>query len=675
MENFKKIFVEEARDLIANLEEAMLTLENSPEDMEQIEEVFRVMHSLKGSSGMFGFHKIEELTHDLETIYDLIRDHKAVVTKGVLNVTLTMVDHFSALLQDINCEEEINKANHEAILDQIKTLLKEIDASSHITDEATKPTEEKNLITYRIKLEPKEDVFHTGANPMYLIEDLMALGKNKTFVYVDKVPSFEDLSPQKCYLYWDVLLVSEVGVDEIKDVFIFVEDECDIDVQTIYKGDLLQVEEVDPSAITSREELESSLTCLLKKAAKLEKQKNEEINNVVKTSKTTTAPSIRVASEKLNDLMNLVSELVTTQAGLSLLANKSQNPALEVMVENIEKLSRQLRDITFSMTLMPLNNIFFRFQRLVRDLSEQLGKEVEFVISGGETELDKTIIEALTDPLMHLLRNCMDHGIETPAEKKQANKIKPSKIILSAHYSGANVVVNIQDNGKGIDPYVIREKAIEKELITEDESLTKQEMINLIFLPGFSTAETVTDVSGRGVGMDVVQRNIKNLRGEIEIQSEKGVGTTIQIILPLTLSIIDGLLVKIEEEHFVVPLFAVNKCYEVPYKSVENNFNNLLNLDDEAIPFLNLREEFGVSNQSTPEMSEVILIYQEELKIAICVDQIVGQYQAVLKPLSKYYKDQEFLSGATILGDGSVALVLDTYKIIDKKVKQKLQMI
>jgi two-component system chemotaxis sensor kinase CheA len=374
--------------------------------------------------------------------------------------------------------------------------------------------------------------------------------------------------------------------------------------------------------------------------------------------------SIRVSSEKLDELMNLVSELITTQAGLTLYSANNKHEELESITENIEKLSRRLRDIAFGMTLVPINNLFGRFQRMVRDVSKSLGKEVEFITEGGETELDKTIIETLTDPLMHILRNSLDHGIETPEERIAKGKQPGGKLILKAYYSGVFVYIQITDDGKGINTDAVRKKAISKGLIKEEEQVSEKQLFDFIFHAGFSTAQKITDVSGRGVGMDVVRSNISEIKGSILIDSKKDEGTVLTIKLPLTLSIIDGLLVSVGEVKYIIPLTAITKCYEVRNSEMMGNFNRLLVLDDEQVPFINLREEFGQEIESD-SISQIIVVNNGERKVGLSVDNIIGEYQAVVKPLGKYYKQQDFISGASILGDGTISLVMDTNKIIE----------
>lgn len=361
--------------------------------------------------------------------------------------------------------------------------------------------------------------------------------------------------------------------------------------------------------------------------------------------------------------MNLVSELVTTQARLSLFAEQSTLPELNAIAENVEKISRQLRDNTFSICLVPMETILVRFQRLVRDLSVELGKDIILVAEGTDTELDKSVIESLADPLLHILRNSIDHGIEDTATRLEKGKPKQGKILLKAFYSGTNVHIQIQDDGAGIDPKKIREKAISKGIISAEAQLSDKELLDLIFLPGFSTASKITDVSGRGVGMDVVRRKIAEIRGEVEIKSQPGTGTTITIKLPVTLSIIDGLLVKIDDTHFVIPLTAVDKCYEANHTQLIHSFNNLITLDGEKVPFFYLRNEFEMP-QTDESIEQLVVVKYDDKRVGLSVDAIIGEYQAVLKPLGKLYKNQELISGATILGDGTIALVMDTNKMV-----------
>ena len=674
MDNFKKKFVEEAVDLIDGLEKTLLELEENPEDEAIVQKVFRVMHTLKGNSGMFGFEMIDSFTHEMETVYDMIRNHKLSVSREILDLTLASVDHLKILLDEDNYNDPDVQANHKMLLSKVAQII-QADSETSVASSPL-PTANNNLngdsdkgSSYYILFEPNGNIFSNGTNPLYLLDELHTLGEAKVYAHLNRVPPLKDIDESLCYTYWEAILYTESSVNDINDVFIFVEDESNIEIQKIMDGNVLANEQfVSELDNLSSIQKDIGFNSVQRIAVNISKSSTTQQNVQVKgkdrvVAKDATISSIRVAADKLDMLMNLVSELVTTQARLSLFAEESAVPGLVPIAENVQKLSRQLRDIAFSIVLIPIENMLTRFQRLVRDLSSELGKDVVFATEGAETELDKTIIESLADPLMHILRNSLDHGIEDAAQREKAGKPKQGKITLKAFYSGANVMIQISDDGAGIDPEMITHKAIAKGIISADRKLSKREVLELVFLPGFSTATKVTDVSGRGVGMDVVKRKIADIRGEVEIDSEKGVGTTITIKLPLTLSIIDGLLVKVEDTHFIIPLSVVDKIYAVEHEKIAKTFNNVVVLDGKQIPFFYIRREFE-HTESTEKFEQVIVVNFEEKSVGLVVDTVIGEYQAVLKPLGKHYKNQDMISGATILGDGTVALVMDTNKII-----------
>jgi two-component system chemotaxis sensor kinase CheA len=670
MDNFKKKFIEEASEHIQDLEQALLELENNPTDRPLIERVFRAMHSLKGSGAMFGFEKISEFTHDLETVYDLVRNGEMSVSSELLNITLASVDHLQALLKEGDVNSEATLENQEKLTKQIEDF---IDSNSRSVITISKDTDTKEAgseKTFYILFQPNEDIMSNGTNPLFLLDELNSLGDCISIPIIKKIPPLEEFDPNKCYTTWEIFLATESDINSITDVFIFVEDECLLEVNQISEFNLLtnttfieKIEEIrtrhQELGLAQIKDFISNLTQPEQKQAAKTKDEKAALS-----SKDTTISSIRVASDKLDQLMNLVSELVTTQARLTLFAENDGSPELLSIAENVQKLSRQLRDNAFSIVLIPIENMLTRFQRLIRDLSKELKKEVTFEAEGTETELDKTIIENLTDPLMHILRNSLDHGIETPKVRTEKGKPAQGKILLKAFYSGANVIIQVFDDGAGIDPNFIRTKAIQKGLINPDVQLSKKEILDLIFIPGFSTAANITDVSGRGVGMDVVKRKIADIRGEVEVESELNVGTTLTIKLPLTLSIIDGLLVKIEETFYVIPLSVIDKIYAVEHAKLINSFNNTIVLDGEQVPFFYLRHEFDAAEFTESTHEQVIVIRYEDKRIGLVVDTVIGEYQAVLKPLGKHYKKQEIISGATILGDGTIALVMDTNKAI-----------
>ena len=511
----------------------------------------------------------------------------------------------------------------------------------------------KKKVSFYVKITPNTDFLLNGSNPLFLLEDLSELGDLKVIINSQKVPSIDIIDPLNSYVNWEVILSTEESEEEIKDVFMFVEDECTLVIEKIYNSDIL-LNELFSEGLND----DNFSIVALKEAINSEKEEKKKTATSTKKVENT----IRINSDKVDELMNLVSQLVTTQASLSLLAENSDSPELDEIAENVEKLSRQLRDNAFGMSLIPINTMLVRFKRMIRDISSNLNKEVDFIIEGGDTELDKTIIEKITDPLMHILRNSMDHGIESTEKRLAAGKPAKGTVIFKAYYSGANVNIEVKDDGAGIDSERIRNKAIEKGVITADTVLTEQETYGLLFAAGFSTAEQVTDISGRGVGMDVVKQNITALRGEIIVDSTLGKGSVFTLKLPLTLSIIDGLLVSVEDEKYVIPLEGIQKCYETDHSMLQDN-NNILMIDNEQIPFIDIRAEFH-ANSKTPDIRQTVVVNSGDKKVGLVIDSIVGEAQSVIKPLGELYKNQDIFSGSTILGDGSVSLVLDPNRII-----------
>ncbi|MBN1253066.1 MAG: chemotaxis protein CheA [Bacteroidales bacterium] len=667
MDNFQKKFIEEATDLINDLEQALLSLEKQPKDTEIVASVFRIMHSLKGGGGMFGFDEISNFTHNLETIYDEIRNGNLLVTEELLSITFSSVDHLRNLLDPEALKNEQISKNHNILLSKVEGILKKHDKKI-IETQIPETEKEESVQTFYIYFGPNESIMDNGTNPLYLLDELNTIGNCNVYTRTQKIPLLSKFNFSKCYTSWEVFLVTKEPVASIQDVFIFVEDESELEISNIANFDILSESEIlDKIEDLFDEKSHFDLSILSPFINNYEKEKKNKIDTVTEKLSTFTKEnvisSIRVSSDKIDELMNLVSELVTSQASLSLFVEENKVQELNQLAENIENITRQLRDTAFNISLIPIETMLTRFHRLIRDLSTEFGKNIDFITEGAETELDKTLIQGLTDPLMHIIRNSVDHGIESEKERVKLGKTLKGMIYLKAYYSGANVVIKIQDDGKGIDLAKVRQKAISKELIQHDSKLTERELLDIIFLPGFSTAENVTDVSGRGVGMDVVKRKIEEIRGTVELDSKTNVGTTITIKLPLTLSIIDGLLVMIGNTKYVMPLNLVNKIYAVNHQDFKKAYNNIIIIDGEQIPFYYLRDEFEIDTEPL-EVEQMVIVKYEDKKIGLAVDDVIGEYQAVLKPLGKLYKNHEIISGATILGDGTIALVLDTNKII-----------
>jgi two-component system chemotaxis sensor kinase CheA len=704
MLELRKKFAVEAVERIAELEAAALSLENMPDDSTQVESLFRGMHSLKGSGGMFDYNKISEFTHNLETIYDFVRKGKIRINSELLSITLDAIDHLKVLIEmgdelppEVLQSHKIKTQRIKDFSDQhIAVFAENEPAATNINPHDGMP--ERPAATYFVSYKPNAQIFNQGNNPLYQIDDMHGMGDIFVIPHTESIPTLDKLETDLCYCCWEIVVASCENQGTLADVFIFVEDESQIVIQQISDDNLLEIDQfveylkalkaanelidlkdlkqfidkLPPARVNETFDNAKHKSALPESRPDLVEQPNP---NIVKAQSPVTAisestiSSIRVSSEKIDTLMNLVSEMVTVQARLNTYAAQINDPDLLVISESVQKLSKQLRDNAFSISLIPISSISTRFQRLVRDLSLSLHKKVKFVIEGEDTEVDKNIIEHISDPLLHLIRNSLDHGIESPEIRRQSDKPEEGMIRLSAGYSGSNVKIQLYDDGAGINQAAVVEKAIQNKILKADEILSEEQIFNLIFTPGFSTSSQVSDVSGRGVGMDVVNKKISEIRGEVSVSSKKGKGTTITILLPLTLAIIDGLQVLIGRTSYVVPTSAVHKIYSVAHSQIQKSFDNLLVLDGKQTPFFYLRQQFN-HPEDPPAKEEVIVVKYENKEVGLIIDKVMGEFQTVLKPLGRHYQKQEFISGATILGDGSVALVLDTNKIISGFAKE-----
>ncbi|MEW6419551.1 MAG: chemotaxis protein CheA [Nitrospirota bacterium] len=697
MDKHREIYKEEAYELLSELETSLLEMEENPDDMELIGRVFRAMHTIKGSGAMFGFDDIAAFTHEVETVFDMVRNGKIRITKELIDLTLSARDQIRAMLDASDGGKAADELKAREIIAALKKIVpfevhkKDKEWNEDLIRPLIKGGLEKN-ITYRIRFRPEPHIFANGTNLIPLLDELCQLGECRIIAHTDAIPHLKDINPEFCYTYWDIILTTSKGINAIKDVFIFIEDDCELKIDIIdedgeldnekdYKnlGDIL-IERGDITTEDIRKALSAqkrigeilvetgAVDPVRVESALIEQKHVREIREKRQTVES--ASSIRVPSDRLDSLVNLVGELVTVQARLSQTATIQNDSNLLSIAEDVERLTWELRDNTMSIRMLPIGTTFSKFRRLVRDLSNEMGKEVEMTTSGGETELDKTVIEKLNDPMVHLIRNSIDHGIESPKIRESAGKPRKGTVHLSAVHSGANVLIQIKDDGAGMDPDAIRAKAVEKGLITPDVEMSEKEIFSLIFAPGFSTAKTVTNVSGRGVGLDVVKRAIDALRGSIDISSQKDIGTTITLKLPLTLAIIEGLLVKIGAEYFVLPLSAVEECVELTHEDVvKAHGRHLANVRGQIVPYIRLREQFKI-NGERPAIEQIVIVGVEGQRGGFVVDNVIGEHQTVIKNLGGMYKNTKGISGATILGDGTVALILDIPKLVES-VEQK----
>ena len=619
------VFREEIRDLVESLERGLLDLKTRPQDTGLVNQVFRDLHTIKGSGGMFGFVALASFIYDFETAFDRVRSGKAQVTADLIRLGLAARDQIPALLEGAPDPQDIRGS----ILRALQALTSDPTAVPSMPD------------LPRLTFCLTGPALALGARPDLVLTELATLGATDIMAEADTMPALADLDPDTCCLTWTMSMPATVGKADIEDVFLFVEAEWTLDM-AVNNAPLpgVAVVSADVSAATTAS------------PAPAVSASNEA------------EATVRVPATRLDTLMDSVGELVTVEARLTELARQSCDPSLIATAELVTRLAGQLRDATIVMRMVPLRSLVARFRRLIHSLSDTLGKPVEFVIKGEETELDKTMIEKLADPLVHILRNALDHGMETPAERQAAGKTGEGRIELSAIHAGGEVLIRVRDDGKGMNPERIRAKAVERGLIQPDAQLSESQIFTLVFEPGFSTAETVTEVSGRGVGMDVVRRTIESLRGSIDVESRLNHGTSVTLRLPLTLAIIDGLLIDVAGEKYTLPLATVQEIVELPAeKSQASLTGDFLDVRGKFVPFVRLRTMFDC-DAPLPESQNVVIVEAADGCIGFVVDHIIGTNQTVIKQMSKLHSGARSSSGATILGDGTVALIIDVPQLV-----------
>lgn len=652
-----EVFRQEASELFETLEAALLDLCQRPDDRELVNSAFRALHTIKGSGAMFGFDKVAAFTHEFETAFELVRKGEIKPTQELISVALAAKDYIRALIEAPDSTDPIIG---DAILDDLKQFVAPAAQEVDVVPQAQAPVvAQKRAAGWQLHLEFDSRILRNGSNPLDLLDDLCKLGPCFAVPVADDVPLLDELEPEDCYLKWDVTLSSDCDKAAIDDVFMFVLDEMKLTIAPLahveFPAPVSLLEEAAPAAPRPAPEPKPVDKASV---ARVEQRRDEP-----KRTEERGIATVRVQAERLDELMDRVGELVIAQARLSQLAATGSDLSIKMIAEEIERLAASLRDTTMGARMVPIGSLFGRFRRLVHDLSRDLAKPVEFVTSGEDTELDKTMIECLADPLVHLIRNAIDHGIEDNATRAAVGKTEQGRIELQAVHSGAQVLVTVRDNGGGLNTARIRAKAEEQGLIAAGAALSDNEVHQFLFHPGFSTAQTISALSGRGVGMDVVKRTIENMRGSIDLSTKPGQGTTVTLRLPLTLAIIEGLLIRVGEGRYIIPLPAVEECVELTDEDQRSRGRNFLNVRGNLVPFLRLRQILQVAG--VPEAHQkTIIISTGEARVGLVADQIIGNHQTVIKSLSKLHSDVTIFSGATILGDGSAALILDVVQLV-----------
>lgn len=651
LSQFYQVFIEESFEGLDAMEAALMGLDIEQPDKEAINTIFRAAHSIKGGGATFGFSVLAEFTHILETLLDQFRSGVRAIYSDDVDLLLQSVDCMRELLDQLKTKNnhptnrsESLKATFEVMLSRSSTI---VEPSIDKNPGAPAVVPQK---TWSIHFVPGPNILKTGNDPLRIFASLEELGNLQVNACVEKVPSFADLDAECIYLSWDLTLESAVEEATIREQFEWVIDECEL-------------------AITSSSA--HGGFALLPLAADAE----EHPTNTEKTEKKpviTEASSIRVGIDKIDSLINMVGELVIIQSMLGEIGSDFTASKLPKLIEGLEQLeqnTRELQESVMRIRMLPISFNFSRFPRMVRDLAQQLNKKIRLEMRGEQTELDKTVMEKIGDPLVHLVRNAVDHGIESPEVRAAAGKQETGRLTLNAYHQGGNVVIEISDDGAGLDREKILRKAYEKGLLGSVDAalLTDEQVYDLIFQPGFSTAEKVSEVSGRGVGMDVVRRNIQALKGSVEITSRKGEGSTIHIRLPLTLAIMDGQLVRVGDHTYIFPLTSIVESMRCRNEHVSHVAGSckVFRLRDEYVPVIELGDILNVPKQNMEiDQSLMVVAETESGKIGVVVDELLAQQQVVIKSLEQNYRKVEGISGATILGDGTVALIIDIPGIV-----------
>ena len=730
----RQIFAEESTELLEQSESILLKLEDEPDSDELINDLFRAIHTIKGSAGIFGFDDVVSFTHVAESVMGRLRDKEISLDENLGSLLLDSRDQISKLVTHVlaNAEEPIADSLRKSGDELLKQLQLYLDgdapepsiavAVGNETDDISASSSGSEAVSndyWHISVRFNRNVLANGMDPLSFFRYLNTVGDfiSMTTLTAD-LPSLGDINPEESYLGFEMDLNTAASKEAIADVFEFVVEDCQLhilpprsklDDYTLlidalpeenmaigeilvasgaltkdellealeYQGDNTVTETVEdgenmPVEITTKPQLGS---VLVDKGMADSRIVDAAVNKQekVKEAKIVEQQSVRVNAEKLGDLINLVGELVISSAHTELKAKQTEQPELLETAEHLTRLVEEIRDATLSLRMVQIGDTFNRFKRVVRDISKDLGKKIDLQISGGDTELDKTVVEKISDPLMHLIRNSLDHGIEKPDVRTANGKPETATVKLEAYHDSGSIVIEISDDGAGLDPDILVAKAIENEILSANQQLTLPEIHRLIFAPGFSTAKEVTSISGRGVGMDVVNKNIDALRGQITVNSELGVGTSFTIRLPLTLAIIDGFQVLVGQSSYVIPLDLVEECIELDEQQAKKG--EYVDLRGEVMPYLHLSEIFKDDDSSNTSMkreghrNNIVVVQYAGQKTGLVVDELLGEYQTVIKPLGKVFQNLKGISGATILGSGEVAMIIDVPALVGRVVK------
>lgn len=718
MDELTSVFIQEGREQLQAMENGLLELEQNPADQDNINGIFRAAHTIKGASGVIECHFIEGFMHKVENVLDRLRNGEIQVSGDLTGLLLRCCDQLGSLMDVLEAgvaePADDVKAHGDALLAELAVYTSAgapLAAGGMVEAEAEVLSSGGGVVitdAWHISVRFGTDVLRGGMDPLSFIRFLGTLGEILAIETVpDAMPAAGEMDPESCYLGFEIRLQTRSSKADIERVFDFCRDDCALRIlppnsklseylkliKELPEDDMRLGEILTRCGALTESELEDGLVsqsaqkqgqpgdiegeAALSQIGEIlvdQKVVHKEVVNAainkqtqVAEKKAVEARLIRVQADKLDQLIDLVGELVIAGASANLLAQRSGQSDLVESTSILSRLVENIRDSALQLRMVQIGETFNRFNRVVRDVSKEIGKEIDLIITGAETELDKSVVEKIGDPLMHLVRNCMDHGVEVADVREAKGKPRHGRVELNAYHDSGSIVIEVLDDGSGLPRDKILNKAIEKGLVQPSQQLSDQEIINLIWEPGFSTAEQVTNLSGRGVGMDVVRRNIQSLRGSCDVSSTEGEGTTFTIRLPLTLAIIDGFLVGVGKSAYVIPLDMVIECIELNENTADRDF---LNLRGEVLPFVRLREMFEIDGKR-PGRENIVVVQYAGQKAGIVVDQLMGEFQTVIKPLSSIFRHLRGIGGSTILGTGEVALILDVQTLVQRNARQE----
>lgn len=711
LSQYLEIFIDETKEHLQTLNDQVLIMEQDPNNSDTVNEIFRAAHSLKGMAGTMGFKRMQRLTHDLENVFSEIRNGKISVTPDIVDIVFKCLDALEGYLANIQDSADEGTEDNEEIINLLNAALEgsgsssaplpeaeaSVEVSKEVSDseEAAAPVSSKNdkakfrelaLADFEIKAmkEAVANGMHVYGATVYIQETCILKAARAFLVFkgIESIgevaksePSVQDIEDERFDFDFSVFVISEKEIDQVEKVMSNVSEIQEVVIEEFNPDDAV-IAASDSKAETEEETVEqdqapeTAAPVESAPAASVKKESAEKKSTETK-KKPVVNRSVRVDIEKLDDLMNLVSELIIAKNGLvSVSANEAgnHNQQFNEQIEYLERITTNLHESVMKVRMVPIESVVNRFPRMIRDISKKLNKEMELIMTGEETELDRTVIDEIGDPLMHMLRNAADHGLESTLDRIKLGKPKVGTIRLDAYQDGNNVTIEVSDDGKGVDAEKVKASAVKKGTITEDqaEKMSDKEAIDLLFRPAFSTAEKVSDLSGRGVGLDVVKSKIEGLGGDVEVSTVLGEGTTFTVRLPLTLAIIQALMVDIREEKYAIPLSSIVTVEDVPSSEVKMVQNKeVINLRGNVIPLIRLSEELDFEPlEEEPESLVVVIVKKGDKTAGLVIDNLIGQQEIVIKPLGKYIYIHKMFSGATILGDGEVALILDTNTLL-----------